>query len=1191
MFKPYSLESATGPIGSFRWLERTGLDLDSGPTSLFLEPSPDQIAPLDFLNGTSSLVQMLTINPQALHPLADALRVIDGSLAELMAQAAVSAIADNGHFYTTVSHGCACCGHDHGGMQKYEVINLTNELEAGIASGLYSHDFDGLLAAVAEITGISATDVGAKFNDMVTTLAQTLTETTPANEPAGDDLPADTSTTGTVEVGGSVSGFRDGRDDEDWYAVELEEGVTYTIIMLRSGDNPHTDPFLNLYDGSGTLVDSNDDIEIDGESPAENRNSWIEFTPSSSGTFYIGATGYDDSQFVSSGNYTIYVEEGDNRPDFTIEEAAFFLTDQFDNKAVWDKTDLTFYIDDIAEGAQALALQALALWEEVSGLTFTRVSDAAGADIKFNENNGEDDAQQAFASSSTNGNGVIRQVTITVSENWSVFGANDPRGTEGEPNYLLNSYRYQTYIHEIGHALGLGHGGPYNGVSSNSAGTRFNVYNQDAWNYSVMSYFDQGEAGTGTPRLVLGLNMVDIVAIQSLYGPNTSTRTGDSVYGFNSTESGVYDFETTFADEGIRPPSLAIYDANGVDTLDMSGWGTNQEISLIAGTFSSVGDNFNTGASDDPLINNVSIAIGTVIENAVGGSGNDVITGNAADNELTGNGGNDQLIGGEGTDTAIYSGNRSAYTIEDNGDGTFTVTGEGVDTLSGIEFAKFADQTVSLEQTTTPTFTNGNDSAVGTSGDDVLDALAGDDVVEGGNGNDIIDGNNGADRLSGNAGNDVLRGDIAFALDGIEGQVYRAYQAVFDRDPDVGGYNAFLTEIQLGNLTQLDVISEFIASAEFQDTYGSLSNAEFVDLLYANVLPGNNDQAGRSAFTTALNDGSLSRADVVAEFANSNEFIVSTRVESDAFASTIALDPVDFQIFRLYQSVFQRDPDAGGFAAFTGSLRVGTVTAESAANDFVSSAEFQDTYGALNNTQFVDLLFQNVLPGNNDQAGRSAFVTALNDGSLSRADVVLELTNSFEFREATEVAAQTFIQSYNAGLSSDTLIGGTGNDILFGSDGADIFVFEGNDSGEDTILDFVSGVDTINFDTVSGINNFADVQAATSQQGADTLITLSSGNTILLRNVTASELEASDFSFGNVTSAEPSSAGQSSKVASQTVVSEIPLSDFEDLQDLALSAQPEVGHAALMSAPIPPVLGELGEAALFAEDVDADLWA
>jgi len=95
---------------------------------------------------------------------------------------------------------------------------------------------------------------------------------------------------------------------------------------------------------------------------------------------------------------------------------------------------------------------------------------------------------------------------------------------------------------------------------------------------------------------------------------------------------------------------------------------------------------------------NLGIAYGCVIENAVGGSGNDMLIGNTANNSLTGGAGNDNLDGGDGLDIALYSGPRASYKLTKSG-ATWQVssTAEGVDTLVNIERLQFSDMTVALD--------------------------------------------------------------------------------------------------------------------------------------------------------------------------------------------------------------------------------------------------------------------------------------------------------------------------------------------------------------------------------------------------------------------------------------------------------------------------------------------------------------
>ena len=169
---------------------------------------------------------------------------------------------------------------------------------------------------------------------------------------------------------------------------------------------------------------------------------------------------------------------------------------------------------------------------------------------------------------------------------------------------------------------------------------------QDSHMYTVMSYFEVWETGqanwsTGGVDYEPSTPMVDdILAIQSMYGADKATRATATVYGFHvsgvaTNEAQIYDFTKN------AHPVLTIYDAGGTDTLDLSGFATGSKITLQAGQYSSAAG----------LTNNIGIAYGTFIENAVGGSGNDTISGNSLNNHLLGGPGSDRITGGAGHDT------------------------------------------------------------------------------------------------------------------------------------------------------------------------------------------------------------------------------------------------------------------------------------------------------------------------------------------------------------------------------------------------------------------------------------------------------------------------------------------------------------------------------------------------------------
>ena len=184
--------------------------------------------------------------------------------------------------------------------------------------------------------------------------------------------------------------------------------------------------------------------------------------------------------------------------------------------------------------------------------------------------------------------------------------------------------------------------------------------------------------------------ILDIAAAQQLYGVATSgpLTGGGKVFGFNSNLAASI---KAYFDFTVNTNPVVTLWASGVNnTLDLSGWSNPAIINLNPGTFSSA----------HGLTNNIGIAEGAVIDKAIGGGGNDNITGSSLNNTLTGKGGSDTINGNGGSDTAVYSGSKSQYQITQNGDGSIRLVDlrsgspDGTDTVSNVEFFQFADGTV-----------------------------------------------------------------------------------------------------------------------------------------------------------------------------------------------------------------------------------------------------------------------------------------------------------------------------------------------------------------------------------------------------------------------------------------------------------------------------------------------------------------
>lgn len=594
-------------------------------------------------------------------------------------------------------------------------------------------------------------------------------------------------------------------------------------------------------------------------------------------------------------------------------------------------------------------------------------------------------------------------------------------------------YGFSTILHEIGHALGLKH--PYDdGGSGRPTFAELGIAGFDHVRYTVMSVNDDNVplSSTAFPATPM---LLDVLAIQKIYGPNLTYHAGNDTYRVVNELAG-----------------RTIWDAAGVDTIDASDLTSGMTIDLRQGHATS-----NGGLG-------LWVAYGTTIENAIGTGRGDTIYGNEADNVLDESrslgASFNQLRGGDGNDTYIVT-NAFDAVVEDRDHGVDTVQ---VTSAFGASSYALGPNIENL------TFAgSGNALGTGNDLDNTLTGNDGDNLLAGGAGNDTIVGGRGTDHLVGDAGDDILDGgaDGDVMQGGLGNDVY----VVTDLAPAMpstgivayGDAGDYITGGQSYNYDQtdgtfsveaLDFSGDGVVDTVSARFLGAGSN--FSDLAFSarnvsgTLLPGTYTNALRYPFETSGHPGLNFDLNGRGSNALTGTFTV-THIDIDYSGSTPLL--LSFSV------TFEQHSEgavAASYGTFNYNYNSPTVAPESViehSNEGIDTVESSITYTLPDNVENLELTgsanidgtgnaLNNVLTGN---SGVNTLTGGMGDDTYvtdSLTDIIVENPG-----EGSDTIAVPFTYTLalsnveNVTLTGSAAVGGTGdtqNNILTGNAAANV---------------------------------------------------------------------------------------------------------------------------------------------------------
>lgn len=650
------------------------------------------------------------------------------------------------------------------------------------------------------------------------------------------DIADSPETTASIAIGETFTSTFETVADGDFIRIDVEGGQWVTLTGDAIGTYTDTEFVLSVRGERGNVVVS------DSNALFPNQNPEVTFFVPENTTYFVRVSGfrnqvnaeYEITATQGASPILDYITWGTTWPDSEI-TYYFAETESFDDSSGIASDGWTTYEKEQFR----LAMGAIAA---VTSLTFTEVFDPEDADLRLIVD--EDDFATVFEDDNILG---FFNTPDFNGQNSGVFNANG-YGWDRTPGGGLErgGYGYSTIMHELLHGLGLAHPHDNGGRSLVWLDViepfdDFGWFDMNQGVYTTMSY------NTGFPteadafaELIVDFGFEagpmawDIAALQALYGANTTTGAGDDIYDLVNVNGSGTAWE-------------AIWDVGGTDTLRHSG-PDSAILDLRPATlqYQIGGGGFVSWV--DGIFGGYTIAAGVIIENAIGGDGDDLIIGNGVANELNGNGGADLIFGGAGDDSIFGNdGNDELFGGLGNdlilgGDGSDqSFGGIGNDELDGglgddqsfggagnDEIADSDGANVLHGGGGNDTLTNTSSSAstlIGGDGEDILQGGAGNDTLMGGRGRDSLDGGDGADELDGGMHADTLTGGLgsdifvfSYVSDSYAGDGNRDTITDFTAGEDLIDLNSIDANVSLAG----DQSFSFVGAAEFTGTPGQV---------------------------------------------------------------------------------------------------------------------------------------------------------------------------------------------------------------------------------------------------------------------------------------------------------------------------------------------------------------------------------